>query len=611
MRKRYGARYAEWLREFARGRARPAPLLALAGVAPEALEGERRKYVEGRDLDYLENSLVRGKPGFREQQLKTAELLSGPAPPADATEEAARRFRSWRSARPPTPALAEVRPLHVVRERLKSKPWAISAKPSGTRRLVHLMGRMRSSAMRLLAGVLILGGCVTTAPLAGRPNVIVILADDLGWGDLGHSGSDLHETPNLDRLAAEGLRFVHASAAAPVCTPTRAALLTGKHPARLGMTVWRENASTPPRNRALLSPVVRADLPLEETTLSEALTAAGYAAGHVGKWHLGDEIHSARAHGFEFSVGGDHWGAPTTYFHPYSGPWGGKGEMRHVPGLEGGRPGDYLTDRETDEALRFIEASRERPFFLYLAFHAPHTPLEGKPDLVAHYARKIRPGLRHANPTYAAMVHSVDENVGRVLRRIDTLGLRDRTVVIFSSDNGGYIGSFAGARVTDNSPLRSGKGSLYEGGLRVPLIVRWPGLAPAGAVCAVPVTTTDLYPTILEIAGIPRAGSDGTSLVPLLQSPRATPARGPLFWHFPHYYATTSPVSAVRRGPWKLLEYHEDRRTELYDLDADPHEQLDVSAREPERTRDLLAQLVTWRREIGAQMPVPNPERTR
>jgi arylsulfatase A-like enzyme len=466
-------------------------------------------------------------------------------------------------------------------------------------------------ARRLALLFLLAGGCATRP--AGRaecPNVVVVLADDLGWADLAHAGSDLHETPNLDRLARRGLRFPAATAAAPVCTPTRAALLAGKHPARLRMTIWREAAAAPPRNRRLVPPAARADLPLEETTLAEALRAAGYATGHVGKWHLGDKVHSARAHGFEWSVGGSPWGAPTTYFHPYSGPWPGSGEMRSVPGLEGGKPGEYLTDRLTDEAIRFVEACRGRPFFLYLAYHTPHTPLEGKPDLVARYAARVRPGLRHANPAYAAMVHSLDENVGRLLGRLESLGVADRTAVIFTSDNGGFVGSFGGTPVTTNAPLRSGKGSLYEGGLRVPLLVRWPGVTPEGAACAEAVTTTDLYPTILEMAGLPpdESRSDGRSLAPLLRDPGRTLGRDALFWHYPHYYATTTPVSAVRSGPWKLLEYHEDGRTELYHLDADPGERDDRSGREPARARELRDRLHAWRREVGAALPTANPD---
>ena len=457
------------------------------------------------------------------------------------------------------------------------------------------------------------------SPLAGAaeppkpPNVIVILADDLGWADLGCYDSDLHETPHLDKLVKQGIRFTNAYAAAPVCTPTRAALLTGKHPARLGMTIWREAAISPPRNRRLIPPTAVPDLPHTETTLATSLQSAGYLTALVGKWHLGDADHAPETHGFDVNIGGTHWGAPATFFFPYGGSFGQDKERRYVPHLEFGKPSEYLTDRLTDEALRVIEHAKDRPFFLYLAHHAPHTPIEGKPELVKRYEEQITPKSRHRNPVYAAMIHSLDESVGRIVERLEKQGLADRTVILFTSDNGGYVGEYQKMTVTDNSPLRSGKGSLYEGGVRVPLIVRWPGVTPAGVVCHEPVVSTDLYWTVLDATGCkvkepPKGERDGLSLLPLLKDPKARLGREALHFHYPHYYATTSPVSAVRAGDWKFLEYHEDGRLELYNLKDDPGESGNLTAKMPERTAELRDQLRAWRKAVGAQMPAENPD---
>ncbi len=451
-------------------------------------------------------------------------------------------------------------------------------------------------------------------PAAEPPyNVILILADDLGWSDLGCYGSDLHETPHLDKLARQGMRFTDAYAAAPVCTPTRASLLTGKHPARLGMTIWREGAVTPPRNRRLLPPAAVADVPHTETTLATTLHSAGYLTALVGKWHLGDADHAPESHGFDVNIGGTHWGAPATFFFPYRGSFGQAKERRYVPHLEFGQPGEYLTDRLTDEAICVIDHAKDQPFFLYLAHHAPHTPIEGKPELVRRYEDKITPHSRHRNPAYAAMIHSLDVSVGRIVERLEKHGLTDRTVILFTSDNGGYIGEYQNRKVTDNAPLRSGKGSLYEGGVRVPLLVRWPGVTPAGAVCQEPVLSTDLYWTIIDAAGCrvnepPEEARDGQSLVPLLKNPKARLDREALYWHYPHYYATTTPVSAIRAGDWKLLEYYEDSRVELYNLKADLGETSDLAANMTDKTNELVQDLRAWRKGVNARMPIPNPE---
>ncbi|HNQ88141.1 MAG TPA: sulfatase [Verrucomicrobiota bacterium] len=454
---------------------------------------------------------------------------------------------------------------------------------------------------------------------AAQPNVVVILADDLGAHDLGCYGADLHETPHVDRLAREGVRFTQAYAPSPVCTPTRAALLTGKHPARLGITIWSEGSVRGPTDRRLLQAASWHDLPLGEVTLAERLQAAGYLTALVGKWHLGDAAHAPETQGFEVNIGGTHWGAPQTYFWPYRGTRGFGGEFRYVPHLGMGRPGEYLTDRLTDEALRVIDhaAEAKRPFFLYLAHHAPHTPLEAKPAAVARYRAKLRPGLKHQNPVYAAMVGSLDESVGRVLSRLNRRGLGRNTIVVFAGDNGGYLGTapYEGRAIpaTDNWPLRSGKGTLYEGGLRVPLLVKWPGVTSAGGVCDEPVVLTDLFRTLAVLARQAASAdepSDGLDLGPLLRNPRGRLDREALFFHYPHYYHAppSTPASAVRRGEWKLIEWFEDNRVELYNLREDPSEERDLATRLSGKAEALRGQLQEWRAAVGARMPRPNPE---
>jgi arylsulfatase A len=475
--------------------------------------------------------------------------------------------------------------------------------------------RMKIAPRFLLSIVVGVAGCVCCAGLARsaeRPwNIVLILADDLGWNGLACSGSDLHETPCLDRLAGEGVRFAQAYAAAPVCTPTRASILTGKFPARLHITKWREAAARQGQER-LLEPIARADLPLEELTLAEILQQAGYYTAHVGKWHLGSAEFYPEAHGFHVNVGGTLWGAPQTYFYPFRGRQYSD-EFRYVPGLEPGTEGDYLTDRLTDKALEVIDTAGDRPFFLNLWFHTVHTPIEGKPELVAKYRAKAKPDAVHRNPDYAAMVESLDQNVGRVLDRLSARGLAERTIVVFLSDNGGYIGTCPlqpDMPVTSNAPLRSGKGSLYDGGIRVPLIVTWPGHTPKGAVCSEPVSSCDLLPTLLQMAGVacgPLA-VDGQDFSPWLTNPAAAREPRTLYFHYPHYYATTTPVAAVRAGDWKLLEFFEDQRLELYDLAADPGETTDLSQKLPEPTAALHAQLQRWRTEVDAQLPTPNPD---
>ena len=464
--------------------------------------------------------------------------------------------------------------------------------------------------------ILLAGGLAARADTEPRPlNFVFVLVDDLGWADLGCYGGDLHETPRIDGFARQSLKFTQAYAAAPVCSPTRASIMTGKYPARLHMTVWYESSANPPRGRKLIPPITVGNMFHAEVTVAEVLHEAGYLTAHVGKWHLGDAAHYPQTQGFDVNIGGTFWGAPQTFFYPYHGSGTFGKEFRYVPHLEWGRAGEYLTDRLTDEALDVLQRAGRQPFFLNLCYHTVHTPIEAKQEVVDRYSKKLRPGMHHQNPTYAAMVQSLDENVGRILDKIDALGIADQTVVILTSDNGGFVNQYRRQTVTNNHPLRSGKGSLWEGGVRVPLMVRWPGVAPAGVTCREPVVSTDFYPTILEMAGLKgdsehNADMDGVSLVPLLKNPQATLGRDAIYFHYPHYYPTTTPVSSVRAGAWKLLEFHEDRHVEVYNLADDPGEQNDLAAAMPERVEQLRRRLHAWREAVDAQMPEPNLSRS-
>ncbi len=442
------------------------------------------------------------------------------------------------------------------------------------------------------------------------PNIVMILVDDLGWADIGCFGADLHETPHIDRLAAESMRFTNGYAAAAICSPTRASILSGKYPARLHFTIWHEYAKSPRPSKGRLQPPASMDhLPLEEVTIANVLKQQGYTTLHLGKWHLGDAGYSPEAQGFDVNIGGTHWGAPATFFWPYAG-WFGRAqdEWRYVPDLPFGEHGEYLTDRLTSEALKLIDRVKDGPFYLNLWYHTVHTPIEARTEDVQRFTSLLRDDFHHQNPTYAAMVHSLDENVGRLLAKLDAAGIADNTIVIFTSDNGGTIVEHRGLRVTNNFPLRSGKGSLYEGGIRVPWIIHWPGVTPAGSVCEEMVCSTDLYPTILAMARTEGDADhnrtvDGRSLVPLLKDPAAKLERDTLYFHYPHYYPTTTPVSAIRDGDWKLLEYFEDGHLELYNLADDLSESQNLAASLPDRADALQQKLDAWRKSVNARLP--------
>jgi len=413
---------------------------------------------------------------------------------------------------------------------------------------------------------------------APGPNIVFILADDLGVNDLGAYGRREHRTPHLDRLAAEGVRFTTAYAASPICSPSRAAIMTGRAPARLHLTTFIPGRPDAPSQKLLHRPM-RQQLPLEETTLGERLRAAGYATAMIGKWHLGGPGFTPRDQGFDVYHGGEATTKPSE--------------------TEGGK-GEYDLTREAE---RFIDANRNRPFFLYLGHNNPHIPfLSARPRLVEANSKAFE-------PAYAATVQTLDDSVGRLLAHLDATGLRDRTIVIFTSDNGGlHMPEGPHPRVTHNTPFRAGKGYLYEGGLRVPLIVRGPALASKRAI-ETPFVNTDWLPTLLELAGAPPARElDGVSQAQMLRLGKPSSARRTLFWHLPHYTNQGSrPAGAVRDGKWKLVEHYDDGRVELFDLEADVSEIRDLSTAEPARTAALRKRLRDWRTSVAAQENTPNP----
>ncbi len=483
----------------------------------------------------------------------------------------------------------------------------------------------------LLAGM---AGCRLPARRGGirrgarerPPNFVLILVDDLGWTDVGCMGSTYYETPNVDHLASQGMRFTNAYAACAVCSPTRAAVLTGRYPARVGVTdvirprdrgarmpapgeEWPEyEEGAAGTDRVLLCPRNPFWMEHEEVTIAEALKPAGYTSCHVGKWHLGLEHWYPQNQGFDRNIGGCDYGYPGSYFDPY---WAK--DRSYIPTLLPRRKGEYLTDREADEAVKFIRDNRDRPFFLYLAHYAVHMPIQGKEELVARYEAK--PPTHQKNATYAAMVHSVDEAVGRILETLDELKLANDTVIIFTSDNGGLSDYLSIDGPTNNAPLRAGKGYPYEGGLRVPLIVRWPGVVRPGSVCGVPATSVDYFPTILAAASLnPPADRiiDGESLTPVL-SETGRLRREAIFWHFPHYRhlwpeGVIVPYSIVRAGDWKLIKRYEGKTFELFNLRDDLGEQNDLSEQMPERLKELDARLTAWLEATGAKLPIENPD---
>lgn len=501
-----------------------------------------------------------------------------------------------------------------------------------------------------------------------RMNVVFFLVDDMGWSDVGYQGSSFYETPVIDSFAKKGVEFSNAYAACPVCSPTRGSIISGQYPARTRLTDWLPGRLDFPFQK--LREVQSAQhLPYDLQTLPKVLKQNGYATAIFGKWHLGDDSATTQRQGFDLHLPEYEKGWPNgTYFNPYG-----------MDGFDGGPKGEYLTDRLTDEALKWIEQNRFQPFFLYLSHYAVHDPLQGRGDLVVKYQNKLNqinqkkqkanppyilegdPGSDHVsteemltflntkdyqgyryfphrmvkikqnqdNVEFAGMVEAVDESLGRVLDKLKELKLDSNTIVIFFSDNGGMSGAnfhnpnrniaernTDKAFSTSNLPFRGGKGWLYEGGIRVPLIIYWPGAKNLGMKTDIPVISTDFYASILDMVGIktpssPQYGMDGVSLTPILNGGKdLKPLENrPLFWHWPNYsnHGQQSPGGAVRLGDYKLIEYFEDNTVQLFNLREDPGEQHDLSKSQPAKVNELREKLHQWRKSVNAQMPVPNP----
>ncbi len=462
------------------------------------------------------------------------------------------------------------------------------------------LNRMRCILMTV---TLILTTSVTSISARDQPpNILFILVDDLGWMDLGCYGSTFYETPHTDRLSAEGMRFTQAYAAAPVCSPTRASLMTGKNPARLGFTGHITailKYRYPPEGR-IIPPQDHMLLRLEETTLAEAVHEAGYVSASIGKWHLGPEGYWPTDQGFDLNIAGWTHGSPPTHFFPYEDP--AKEWNASIPTMQGGEPGEYLTDRMTDEAIQFIEQNQDRPFFCYLTHYAVHSPIEAPQQITAKYERKFATDSSQKNAEYAAMIQSVDDGIGRIMQTLDRLQLAENTVVVFFSDNGGL------SQVTNNAPLREGKQFLYEGGIRVPLIIKWPGHVDSGTTCDVPVISHDLFPTIVELAGSQASESkalDGVSLLPLLKQSGDLPERK-LYWYYPHY--ARHPGAVVRDGNLKLIEHYDPPNVELYNIAEDLSESHDLADEMPKQVKQMRSDLEAWLTKIDATRHTLNPD---
>ena len=519
-------------------------------------------------------------------------------------------------------------------------------------------------AILIVFSIVFLSGCAeNTARKRDKLNVVFFLVDDLGWSDVGCYGSTFYETPHIDQFAEEGVQFTDAYAACHVCSPSRASILTGKYPATLHLTDWLPGRRDSPSQK-LLNAKINQQLPCSEITIAEALREHGYNTAIIGKWHLGMDPSGPTEHGFDIHIP-EGWNPCCPPESGYHAPW-------DLKGLENDE-GDYLTDRLTDQALLYIEENQDKPFFLYLSHFAVHDPIEGRHDLVEKYEKKLKHIMHHQgdpyilegnpddfepltredlnnlieeseyrefkvlpnnivkikqfqdNTQFAGMVASIDESLGRVLSKLEELRLEENTIVIFFSDNGGMSAANFGnpARIiqddkldmaysTSNLPLRGGKGWLYEGGIREPMIIRWPGKGNNGTVCDVPVISNDFFPTILDMLGLPipqETKLDGVSIVPLLKGEDKLD-REAIYWHFPHYsnHGMQSPGGAIRAGDYKLLEYFENNTVQLFNLNTDISEQHDLSGSETEKVNELRSMLHKWREDIHAQMMPPNPD---
>ncbi|MCG6188617.1 sulfatase [Maribellus maritimus] len=442
--------------------------------------------------------------------------------------------------------------------------------------------------------------------IAKKPNVVLIVVDDLGWTDLGYSGSDFYLTPNIDKLATEGMVFTNGYASCTVCSPSRAAIMSGKYPATLNCTDWISGHKMPWAKLAI--PKWTQHLDENEITLAESLKADNYNTVHLGKWHLGEEEkYWPENQGFDVNIGGYKQGSPQndeggSYFSPYFNPR-----------LSDGPKNEYLTERLANEAIKYFEIhkSDDKPFFMNLWFYSVHRPLQAKEDKIEKYRALRDTTKRHHNPVYAAMVEHVDDAVGKLLNMLEESGLEKETIILFTSDNGGLIGNRnkISKQVTSNYPLRSGKGDCYEGGVRVPFIIKWPEKIAAGTIDETPVTSIDIYPTVLGLTGSPMKPAseiDGIDFSKLMvQGQKIT--REAIYWHYPHYHLQgATPYSAIRKGDWKLIEFFETGEVELYNLHDNIEEDLNLALSHPEKVKELMNDLVRWRKKAGAQLPTVN-----
>ncbi len=437
-----------------------------------------------------------------------------------------------------------------------------------------------------------------------KPNILFIIADDLGWKDTSFNGSQFFETPNIDKLASQGMFFTNAYANAPNCAPSRAAIMSGQYAPRTGVYTVGSSVRGESEWRALIPTPNQHRLDAEKITIAEALKPAGYTTGFVGKWHLGatQDQNGPAEQGYDVNVAGCYNGKPTSYFSPYD----------HEI-LKDGPKGEYLTDRLTDEAISFMEKHKKNPFFLTMAYHSPHTPIQAKDSIMQKYIAKT-PSNGQFDPIYAAMIESLDTNIGRLLDTLESLKISENTLVVLFSDNGGLHA------VTSMKPLKGFKGMLNEGGIRVPMLVKWPGKVAPATVCHDPVIGTDFYPTFLEIAGAEKPENyqlDGESLLPLFTQ-KSKLERDAIFWHYPVYLQAgyglnwmwrNTPAGVVRIGDYKLIEFFEDGHLELYNLRNDIGETSNLAVLEPEKAKAMQQRLSNWRKEIGAPFPLKkNPE---
>lgn len=477
----------------------------------------------------------------------------------------------------------------------------------------HKIQRISKIASLSLIPIL-LGGCSTEEQ---KPNFVFFIVDDMGYSDLGCFGSDYYETPNIDHLAVQGMKFTCAYASCALCSPTRASIMTGKYPGRLHITHAIPILGYKRLGKGTETKLKDANyvfnLPLEEVTIAEALKPAGYSTISIGKWHVGlDPEYYPEHQGFDKNIGGNGHGHTGNYFFPYNTRWRMAEEYpwKEWNILPDGAPGEYLTDRLTREAVKYIEENKDRPFFLYMSHYAIHTPIQAIDSLIKKYENKPVDSLKgHVKPAYAAMIESVDESLGAIMNKLDELNLDDNTIIIFTSDNGGH------GLWTSNYPWRGNKGNFYEGGIRVPLIIKWPGVTSPGSVSDVPVISTDFYPTMLQMADLPLMPNqhlDGMSLLPLLMN-KGKLKRKTLFWHFPNYTGVehpdaSTPVGVIRHKDWKLIESFEDGHLKLYNLNNDPSEERNIAGQHIKTARKLQKVMVRWRKHLKVQMPEINPD---